>query len=420
VRHRIPLLRELPPEVAVLTAVAFCVALGFGILAPAIPIFARSFGVSAFAATAVISAFALMRFISAPFAGWLTSRIGERTTIAAGLIIVAVSSIFAGFASDYSNLIVLRAVGGVGSSMFTVAAQALILRVVDASLRGRASAAYQGGFLIGGVAGPAVGGLVLAISLRAPFFVYAASLGLGAIVCIIFLHPRRMARLNTSTEPEISVTKSGLPELKIALRNRAYIAALAANLAGGLVSFGLRAALVPLFIIEGLHQSAGLSGAAFLVAAGAQAVLLLPAGRWTDTRGRRIVMIAGTSITALAMLALTLSDLLSNDPSHNSVFGVVMLFVAMAISGFGSAFLGPAPSAVVGDVIGNSRGGLVVSLFQMMSDLGIVIGPLLGGLLVDAFDFEWAFAMGLVIMVIALILALVMPETLRRRVSVTE
>jgi len=70
-----------------LTAVAFCVALGFGILAPAIPIFARSFGVSAFAATAVISAFALMRFISAPFAGWLTSRIGERTTIAAGLII---------------------------------------------------------------------------------------------------------------------------------------------------------------------------------------------------------------------------------------------------------------------------------------------------------------------------------------------
>jgi MFS family permease len=115
-----------------------------------------------------------------------------------------------------------------------------------------------------------------------------------------------------------------------------------------------------------------------------------------------------------------LSDLLSNDPSHNSVFGVVMLFVAMAISGLGSAFLGPAPSAVVGDVIGNSRGGLVVSLFQMMSDLGIVIGPLLGGLLVDAFDFEWAFAMGLVIMVIALILALAMPETLRRRPTVTE
>jgi MFS family permease len=132
------------------------------------------------------------------------------------------------------------------------------------------------------------------------------------------------------------------------------------------------------------------------------------------------MMIAGTSITALAMLALTLSDLLSNDPSHNSILAVVMLFVAMAISGFGSAFLGPAPSAVVGDVIGNSRGGLVVSLFQMMSDLGIVIGPLLGGLLVDAFDFEWAFAMGLVIMVIAFILALVMPETLRRRVSVTE
>ena len=47
---RTPLLSGLPPEVAVLTAVAFCVALGFGILAPAIPVFARTFGVSAFQA----------------------------------------------------------------------------------------------------------------------------------------------------------------------------------------------------------------------------------------------------------------------------------------------------------------------------------------------------------------------------------
>ena len=64
--RRTPLLAGLPREVAVLTAVAFCVALGFGILAPSLPIFARTFDVSALQASAVISVFALMRFVSAP------------------------------------------------------------------------------------------------------------------------------------------------------------------------------------------------------------------------------------------------------------------------------------------------------------------------------------------------------------------
>jgi hypothetical protein len=56
VRSRIPLLKDLPVEVAVLASIAFFVALGFGIVIPSIPIYAESFGVSAFAASAVISA----------------------------------------------------------------------------------------------------------------------------------------------------------------------------------------------------------------------------------------------------------------------------------------------------------------------------------------------------------------------------
>jgi len=93
VRRWIPLLRDLPVEVSVLASIAFFVALGFGIVIPSIPIFADSFGVSALAASAVVSAFALMRFVSSPFAGAWTNRFGERRVLAAGLGIVAVSSL---------------------------------------------------------------------------------------------------------------------------------------------------------------------------------------------------------------------------------------------------------------------------------------------------------------------------------------
>ena len=64
-----------------LASIAFFVALGFGIVIPSIPIYAESFGVSAFAASAVISAFALMRFVSSPFAGAWTNRFGERNVL---------------------------------------------------------------------------------------------------------------------------------------------------------------------------------------------------------------------------------------------------------------------------------------------------------------------------------------------------
>jgi MFS family permease len=57
----------------------------------------------------------------------------------------------------------------------------------------------------------------------------------------------------------------------------------------------------------------------------------------------------------------------------------------------------------------------VVATFQMMSDLGAVVGPLIAGLLVDAYDFDWAFAAGAALAVIPIILVLRMPETLRRR-----
>ena len=66
--------RDLPREVPILAAISFTVALGFGIVAPAIPAFARQFGVSVAAAASVISVFALLRVIGALPAGrWWTA-----------------------------------------------------------------------------------------------------------------------------------------------------------------------------------------------------------------------------------------------------------------------------------------------------------------------------------------------------------
>ena len=424
-RSRIPLLKDLPVEVAVLASIAFFVALGLGIVIPSIPIYAESFGVSAFAASAVISAFALMRFVSSPFAGAWTNRFGERNVLATGLAIVAISSFFAGLAQTYVHLLILRGIGGIGSAMFTVSAMALLLRVVEADQRGRASAAWQGGFLVGGFAGPAMGGILLAVSIRAPFFFYAGTLAVATVIALVFLSPARLAAREavveaSDTSPEgvepagvAAPRAGGWAELREALGNGAYRAALAVNLATGLTAFGLRSALIPLFVIEGLKQGPSLSGWAFLVAAGVQAVFLLPAGRLTDLRGRRPAMIIGTVATVLGMLMLVIDDLATGSLS----VALVVFFASMVVTSIGTAFLGSAPSAVVGDIMGGRQGGSVVATFQMVSDFGAVVGPLLGGLLLDLYGFEWAFAVGAAVAAVALVFTLLMPETLRSRTA---
>lgn len=409
--RRTPLLHGLPKEVAVLSVIAFFVAIGFGILAPALPIFAKTFDVTALQASAVISVFALMRFIFAPIAGVLVDQLGERLILTSGLLIVAISSAISGFSQTYLQLVAFRGIGGIGSSMFTVSALALLLRVVDSSQRGRAASAFQGGFLLGGVAGPAVGGIVVAISIRAPFFVYSASLFAAALVTLIFLTRAQLRE----REDEVSPGQSDkLQELRTALRDKAYQAALGTNLVSGFVTFGLRSSVVPLFVVEGLQRGASLSGFGFLAAAAVQALVLLPAGRMADTQGRRKALLIGTIATAIGMVFLTLADAAVNGLGQAAMLGTILFLVSMAIQGFGGAFLGSAPSAVVGDVMGGKKGGIVVATFQMMSDLGAILGPLAAGLLVDLFDFSWAFAFGAILAILPIFLVIRMPETLRR------
>src|SRR5690606_6424648 len=100
---------------------------------------------------------------------------------------VAVSSLLAGLSQNYPQLLVLRAIGGIGSTVFTVASMSLVIRVAAAQFRGRATSIYQSGFLLGGIVGPAAGGAVLGFSLRAPFFAYAATLGLACVVTLVFI-----------------------------------------------------------------------------------------------------------------------------------------------------------------------------------------------------------------------------------------
>lgn len=386
----------LPREVAVLAAVAFAVAVGFGVVAPAIPVFASAFGVGETAAGAVISAFAFARLVFALSSGKLVDRFGERVILATGIGIVAVSSALAGLAQSYLQLLLLRGIGGVGSAMFTVSAVSLLLRVVDADQRGRATGLWQSGFLLGAIAGPAIGGPLTAISLRAPFFVYAGTLAVAGGIGMVFLSKAQLHEKPVG-EQQSPTKRTTLSE---ALRVSGYRAALAANLGTGWALFGVRSSLIPLFVVDGLHRSATWIGVGFFVSAAAQGLLLLPVGRYVDKTGRRPAMIIGGAVASTSMALITIDSL-------------AVYVVAMTLFGVGAAFLSVAPSAAVGDVV-SGRGGTVVAAFQMSADLGAVAGPLIAGWLAEQYSFGAAFAATAGVLVIGLVAAVASRETRHR------
>jgi MFS transporter, DHA1 family, multidrug resistance protein len=379
--------------VAILSSISFTVALGFGIVAPGIPAFARHFGVSTATAATVISAFALMRVVGALPAGRLVDRFGEHWVMAAGIAIVAVSSILAGFSASFTQLIVLRGVGGLGSAMFSVSARTLLLVSVSGEHRGRASGLFSGGFLVGGISGPAIGGLVAAWSLRAPFFIYGGMLIIPALIAGAIL---RDAPSRSSAADRGAVHP--LAELARALRSRAYLAASSANLADGFAVIGVRSAIVPLFVRDVLHRSAVWTGIGFGVVAVLNAATLLPGGRAADTFGRRPVIVGGCLASAAGLVMLAVLP------------GLWGYLAALAVFGLGSGLLDVAPSAMIGDILGGG-GGTVVASFQMAGDVGAVAGPVAAGFLVDTASYGAAFGLAAAILILAAILGAVAPET---------
>ncbi|MEZ2389154.1 MFS transporter [bacterium RCC_150] len=364
----------LPRDIKVMLLAAFLIALGFGLVAPVLPQFATTFDVGATAAAVIVSIFAFVRLVFAPAGGALIGRFGERGVYISGLLIVATSTAACAFAQSYWQLLLFRGLGGAGSVMFTVAAMGLLIRLSPPENRGRISGAYASAFLIGSVLGPVVGGLLAGFGLRVPFLAYAAALVVAAV----------LVRTQLKGTPEESGLRGqGAPamRLKDALRDSAYRAALFSSFSNGWATFGVRMATVPLFAVVVLAAGAGSAGWALAMFAGGNALALTFSGRLADSFGRKPMMLLGLVVTGLATGCIGFTG---NLPAF---------FTASAVAGFGSGLLSPAQQAAVGDIIGRGRtGGKVLAVFQMASDAGAIVGPVLVGLVADGLGYGWAFA----------------------------
>ena len=390
---------QLPSVIWVLCTAAFIIALGYGFIAPVLPQFAASFNVSMAAAAAVISVFAAARLLGAPGAGVLVDKLGSRPVYLTGLSIVATATFSVAFAQEYWHILVLRFIAGFGSTMFTLSAQALIVREVPSGVRGRANALYASSFLLGNIFGPILGAGLSFLGYRIPFAVYGIGVGLAATIVWIATSRKRAPETRRVQPPPML--------LRRAWKQPTYRALLAVAFTNGFVNFGARVSVLPLFAAAIFANGGAASGLALTAFALGTGVTLQFSGRWADRIGRRPCILAGLAVSAVFTGSLGLAT------------SVWVLLLVSVCAGVGGGLMSPALQATLADIIGNDRsGGKVISTYQMVQDSGQIAAPIVIGFLAEVFGFAVAFgACGVVALVALLIWAMYGKETLHKLVA---
>jgi MFS family permease len=374
---------HLPRTIWIVAVVGFFIAVGFGVMSPVLPIYVRLFGVSSFLVGLVSSSLSILRLATMPGASRLLRYIGPRELVIAGNLLLAGTTFMMGISNSYWPILIWRGLGGFGSALYGVASMALVFTVTPPHQRGRANSMVGGGFVLGGMAGPALGGLVAQVSMHAPFFFYSATLTVAALVVLVAIPRTPLAEQRRRAADTIGFR--GL------LHDRRFVAVLATAFANLWQSHGVRNLLVPLFIVEVLGLTTREAGLAFSIAAVVQFAFLQPAGWATDRLGRRPVLLFGTVTMAVVGASLALTN------------SYVVLVVLLCVYSVGATATGSSAQAMLADVVPPTSGSGLAA-FQMFGDSGQILGPLVAGALIDVLPMRVAWFPGTVFFAIAAVL----------------
>jgi MFS family permease len=392
--------------VRVVMLIVFVIMLGFGIIAPILPLYARSFGVGYDAAGLLISSFAFTRLIFDLIAGPIVDRFGERMAATSGVMFVGASSIATAFAPNFPMAVLFRGLGGAGSSVLFAALYSYLLRMVPKRRMARTLGVFFGAFNIGFIAGGPIGGILAhQFGLASPLLFYAGLCFLSGLLYLRFMpdSPHVVESKSPDAAAQPALWRRTRETILKLLGTRAFVTAIVLNMAFFWMVAGGYDTLVPLFGREGLGMSTVGIGAVLAVAVATEFTVLYPAGIAADRFGRKHVLIP--SLTGLAIMTAVLG--LASGPV---AFGILL-----GLLGFMSGSAAPLPATLLSDVSPDEGSGTAVGVFRFCGDLGFVFGPLVAGVTASALGFKGAFAVCALPVVVALILVIRTPETLRRQ-----
>ena len=376
--------------------------LGFGGVVPALPLYAKSFGVSASAIGLAVAVYGLARFVVAMPSGQLCDRLGRRPTLAIGGVVSTLGNLWCAEAGSFSEFIAARFLAGAGAGLVLTAGQVVLADITTPDRRGRTMAIYHGAFLFAVGIGPLPGGLLADhLGLAAPFRAYGAA---GFLVSLL-------AWFAVGETRGLSHSHGGRgwgrgPTLITQVRRLAaqigFVLVCLVGWVNAVVRTGGLFNIIPVLGSVRLGLSVTEIGAGLALGSVIGVSVAYPAGILVDRFGRKAVIVPATVLSGLSLLMFCFA------PSY-PWFTTACVFWGVAMSVGGSA-----PVAYAADLAPRGMNAAAMSMYRMVSDFGYVIGPIVLGLVVDGYGSITALvaAAGLTILV-GLAFRLFAPESHR-------
>lgn len=167
--------------------------IGFGIVAPILPLYAERFGASGLTVGLLFASFSLAQFVCAPLLGRLSDRIGRKPVILLSLFGTAIGSVITGAAGSLLLVFVGRVIDGASGASVSVA-QGAVADLAPPEQRARLLGMLGAAFGVGFVVGPAIGSLAALGGTHLPFYVAGAIAFVNALVAIVRLPETRPVR----------------------------------------------------------------------------------------------------------------------------------------------------------------------------------------------------------------------------------
>ena len=185
-------------------AVAFaCVIsfMGIGLVDPILPALATQLRASPSQVELLFTSYLVVTAVAMLATGWVSSRIGAKYTLIAGLVLIVAFSATAGASNGIGEIVGFRAGWGLGNALFIATSLAVIVGSASGGFAG-AIVLYETALGVGIACGPLLGGLLGNISWRGPFFGVAALMLIALVATITLVAPTpRPQQRSSITEP---------------------------------------------------------------------------------------------------------------------------------------------------------------------------------------------------------------------------
>lgn len=354
---------------SVLFISVFAAMLGLGIIAPLMPIYARSLGASGIWLGIIFSGYSLSRAIFMPIIGKLSDKRGRKKFITSGLLLYSVISLFYLLAGEVYYLTTVRLFHGLASAMVIPVAMAYIGEIAEKGKEGRYMGTFNMALLLGMGSGPFLGGILNeSFGIGSVFYAMAGLTAIAFLITLIFLPDMRYSGTRKMGNP-ISFREIIKNNVMKGLLLYRVITAMGR---GGIMAF------LPIFAsrIDITSSQVGIiiSFHIFLIA-----LLQNPFGRLADRHNKFFLVLIGSGVGALALLLTPIAR------------NFWQLFFISSIMGFGGATSMPSAVAITVEVGQRLGMGVSMGLFNTAMSVGMIAAPLISGVVMDIVGIKSVF-----------------------------